>query len=216
MEKQKLFKQMHDSILNGDKKQSADMARQSISMGVSPTEAIEEGYTPAIKEAGDLWEEGEYFLPELVMAADAMKAAMEVLKPELEKRSEKAPSAGKIVLGTIEGDIHDIGKSLIGALLSASGYQVFDLGVDVPAERFVEEAEGRNADLIGISALLTTTMSGQKKVIDELVRLNVRNKYKVIVGGAPVNDEWARTIGADAAPAGALDTVRTVRKLIKL
>ena len=214
MSNQEIFKSMSRAVIDGDTDRAESLAKKSLESGINPRESIESGFTPGIREMGRLWEEGEAFLPELVMSAEAMKAGVEVLKPELEKRNESAPTLGTVIIGTIEGDIHDIGKSLVASLLSASGFQVFDLGVDVPIERFVQEAKDKNADIVGMSALLTTTMIGQKKVIEKLREIGLRDKVKVLVGGAPVSKKWAAEIGADGAPSGAMEAVQMARSIV--
>jgi len=215
METKELFEKMCKAVMEGDQDEAVGMGKMALEMQVDPRKAIEEGFTPGIKKMGELWEEGEAFLPEIVMSAEAMKAGLDVLKPEMEKRQEVAPSLGTVVIGTIEGDIHDIGKSLIASLLSATGFVVHDLGVDVPVEKFIEEAKEKKATIIGMSALLTTTMIGQKKVIDILKSQGIRDNYRVLVGGAPVSKKWAREIGADGAPTGAMEAVRAARDLVK-
>lgn len=209
-----MFSDMEKSILNGDVKEAEKLAELSLTKGVNPQESIVKGFTAGILKVGQLWEEGEYFLPELVAGAEAMKAGIGVLKRAL-KAEEKAISKGNIVIGTVEGDIHDIGKSLVASLLSAHGFNVIDLGMDVPVEKFVNTAQDFNADIIGMSALLTTTMTNQKRVIDLLVERGIRNRYKVIVGGAPVTPEWALKIGADDAPADAFIAVSSVKRLME-
>jgi corrinoid protein of di/trimethylamine methyltransferase len=214
MEKSEIYGKMQQAVMEGDKDKARQAATQALEAKLDPRQAIEEGFSPAIKKMGELWEEGEAFLPELVMSAEAMKEGIEVLKPEMAKRQESAPNLGTVVIGTIHGDIHDIGKSLVAALLAAVGFKVFDLGVDVPAEKFVEEAKAHNADIIGISALLTTTMPGQKKVIELLNAQGIRSRFKVLVGGAPISKKWAQDIGADSAPMGALEAVQTARSMM--
>jgi trimethylamine corrinoid protein len=211
METSELYSKMSNAVIEGDKDAAVEAAREVLKMSVNPREAIEMGFTPGIKKMGDLWEEGEVFLPELVLAAEAMKAGIDVLAPELARQNQAAPTMGTMVIGTIQGDIHDIGKSLVASLFSASGYKVIDLGVDVPPERFIEEAKANNANVIGMSALLTTTMIGQKKVIDLLKAQGIRNKFRILVGGAPVSKKWAEEIGADGAPAGAMEAVQAAR-----
>ncbi len=215
MEKGKLYKEIYDAVLDGNKERAVHLAQKSIEMGLEPKVTIEEAYTPALREAGRLWEEGEFFLPELVLSSDAVKGAMEVFKPLLE-RGKDTVKIGTVVIGTIEGDIHDIGKSLVASLLLASGFDVYDLGVDVPPDKFIEEALKRDADIIGISALLTTTMVGQRKVIELLQERGIRSRFKVMVGGAPVSYDWAKSIGADASPQGAGEAVQIARKLISI
>jgi corrinoid protein of di/trimethylamine methyltransferase len=215
MDRKELFESMKKCILEGDKAQAEKLAQMSLEMGIDPRESITRGFTAGIQEVGRLWEEGEYFLPELVVGAEAMKAALAVLDVELQK-STKGSALGKIVIGTIEGDIHDIGKSLVASIFSANGFDVIDLGLDVSVESFVQTAKESKADVIGISALLTTTMTGQKKVIELLEKEGIRKNFKVIVGGAPVSDEWARRIGADAAPPDAFEAVASVKSLLGL
>jgi trimethylamine corrinoid protein len=215
MSNPEIFEMMKNSVMEGDSEQAASLGKKALGMGITPGDAIEKGFTPGIQKMGEMWEEGEVFLPELVLSAEAMKNGIDVLRPELERRNEKAPNLGTVVIGTIQGDIHDIGKSLVASLLSATGFQVFDLGVDVAPEKFVEEAVSKKAAIIGMSALLTTTMLGQKKVIDILTSRGIRKQFKVLVGGAPVSRDWAREIGADAAPAGAMEAVQTAREMAK-
>lgn len=213
MDKNELFSKMRDSILEGNAGEAQRLAELSLKEGIDAGESITGGFSPGIAKVGDLWEEGEYFLPELVAGAEAMKAGMEVLKKAL-KGDQKGTSSGKIVIGTVSGDIHDIGKSLVGAILSANGFEVFDLGTDVSPEAFVKTAKETQAQVIGMSALLTTTMSAQKNVIELLQKEGIRGKVKVIVGGAPITKEWAQSIGADDAPADAFEAVSSVKKLL--
>jgi len=215
MNKNELYKKMYDAVLVGDKETSVELAEESLKMGLDPRRTIEDGYTPGIDKVGELWEEGEYFLPELVMAAEAMKAAIEVLKPELEKKKESTPNIGTVIMGTVEGDIHDIGKTLVSSLLSAAGFSVIDLGADVPIGKFIEEAKRNNADIIGLSALLTTTMVNQKKVIEKLKEEGIRDRFKVIVGGAPISKKWGNDIGADDAPMSAMEAVKSAKELVR-
>jgi trimethylamine corrinoid protein len=188
------LKNCRQSIVDGDAVKSEELAKLTLEKGMNVLEVIENGFVPGIREVGRLWEEGELFLPELVIGADAMKKAMDVLQPALEV-GEGKESLGHVVIGTIEGDIHDIGKTLVATMLSANGFEVTDLGADVPAAKFVETAEEKGADWIAISALLTTTMPGQKKVIEQLAAKSLNN-IRVMVGGAPCSEEWASEIGA--------------------
>jgi trimethylamine corrinoid protein len=162
-----------------------------------------------------MWEKGEYFLPELITSAECMKAAMGIIKPELEKARISIKSKAKVVIGTVEGDIHDIGKNLVASMLSANGFEVIDLGADVNLEKFVESAIEENVDFICLSALLTTTMLGQKRVIEILKEKNLTGKFKVMVGGAPVNQKWANDIGADGYAENAMAAVKAVKRLIQ-
>jgi len=199
------------AVVDGDSEKAAELARLSLDRGYPVLEVIENGFARGIREVGRLWEEGELFLPELVIGAEAMKKAMEVLRPALEG-GEAAEKRGTVVIGTIEGDIHDIGKTLVATMLSANGFEVTDLGADVPVRKFVDEAEKAMADWIAVSALLTTTMPGQKRVIDELSSRSLRGKIRVMVGGAPCSKEWAAEIGADGYAGDAVAAVALAKQ----
>ncbi|HDJ95051.1 MAG TPA: cobalamin-binding protein [Acidilobales archaeon] len=180
----------------------------------SPEEIIEKSLRPAMEIIGEKFKEGEYFIAELVLAADIFKEIFNTyLKPRIAKRG-KAKTLGKVIIGTIEGDIHDIGKSIVSVVLQSSGFEVIDLGVDVPAWKFVEEAEKRKADVIAISALLTTTMLNIEKVITILKEKGIRDKYIVIVGGAPLSEEFAKKIGADAYGKDPYDGLKKLKELL--
>lgn len=193
----------HQAVLDGDADAARALASRTLADGRDILEAIERGFTPGIRAAGRRWEEGEYFLPELAFAAEAMKAAMEILHPALSESRRAGSSRGVVVIGTVEGDIHDIGKSLVATLLAAGGYDVVDLGADVPGERFIDEVVRREADFLCMSALLTTTMPAQKAVIGMLAECGRRDRVRVVVGGAPTSAQWAREIGADGHAANA-------------
>ena len=199
------------AIIDGDAERSGELARLTLEKGMDVLEVVEKGFVEGIREVGRLWEEGELFLPELVIGADAMKKAMDVLQPSLEGGEGGQDSLGHVVIGTIEGDIHDIGKTLVATMLSANGFAVTDLGADVPVATFVETAYEKRADWIAISALLTTTMSGQKKVIEQLEAKSLRGKVRVMVGGAPCSAEWASEIGADGYAGDAVAAVALAR-----
>jgi trimethylamine corrinoid protein len=213
MNKEELFEKMEKAIVEGNKDEAEALAKEAIKEKMDLGEVIDKGYVPGIQKVGDLWERGEYFLPELITSAECMKGAMQVLQPELEKAQISARSKGKIVIGTVEGDIHDIGKNLVSSMLSANGFQVIDLGADVKLEEFIKKAEEENADFICLSALLTTTMLGQKKVIEMLKEKNLADRYKVLVGGAPVNQKWADDIGAEGYGENAMIAVKVAKKL---
>lgn len=203
-----LVQDCRKAILKGDRSFAEELARRALDHDADPLKTIDEGFVPGLREAGRLWDEGELFLPELVLAAEAMKAATAILLPTLEKRGGGRKVRGRVVIGTIEGDIHDIGKTLVATMLSANGYETRDLGADVPVQRFVDEAESFDADFICISALLTTTMGGQKKVIEALKKRSLREMYRVLVGGAPCSEKWASQIGADGYAGDAVSTVQ--------
>jgi len=214
MEKEKIFALMSQAIIEGNQEEAVNLAREALELKLDPAEVIEKGYVPGIQKVGELWEKGEYFLPELITSSEAMKAAMAVLEPEIRKLDQGLRARGKVVIGTVEGDIHDIGKNIVASMLQASGFEVFDLGADVKLEKFIEKAEEVKADIIGLSALLTTTMIGQKRLIELLQQLKLRERYKVIVGGAPVTDRWAKDIGADGYAENAVAAVHLVEKLL--
>ncbi len=195
------------SVIDGDAEKSEELAKLTLDKGMDVLEVIENGFVAGIREVGRLWEEGELFLPELVIGADAMKKAMDVLQPSLEGGEGGRDSFGHVVIGTIEGDIHDIGKTLVATMLAANGFEVTDLGADVPVAKFIETAEEKGADWIAISALLTTTMPGQKKVIEQLKAKSLHGNVRVMVGGAPCSAEWASEIGADGYAGDAVAAV---------
>lgn len=206
---------MEKAIVEGDKEEAERLAKEAIMKKLDLNEIIEKGYVVGIKKVGELWEKGEYFLPELITSAECMKAAMNVLKPELKKAKIERKSLAKIVIGTVEGDIHDIGKNLVASMLAANGFEVIDLGADVPLEKFIEKAQSEKAKFICLSSLLTTTMLGQKKVVEMVREKNIKSKYKVLVGGAPVNQKWADEIGADGYAGNAMGAVKAAKDLIE-
>jgi corrinoid protein of di/trimethylamine methyltransferase len=209
-----LFQKMSQCILDGDSEAAVALAKQAIESGIDPLDAISKGFVVGVNQVGESFACGQAFLPELVMAGEAMKAAVATLEPEMQKRGTSRQIFGKVVLATVEGDIHEIGKTLVGTMLSASGFQVYDLGVDVPAAKIIEKVKEVDADLVGLSALLTTTMVKQKEVIDELDKLGLRKKVKVMVGGAPVTKEWVQKIEADGYSEDAIGAVALAKKLV--
>jgi corrinoid protein of di/trimethylamine methyltransferase len=204
---------MKQSIIGGDKTKAESLARDAIRLNMDLNQVIESGFVPGIQAVGDLWEKGEYFLPELITSAECMKAAIQILKPEMEKANIQVSSLGKVVIGTIQGDIHDIGKNLVASMLGANGFEVIDLGADVKLDRFISTAQENNADFICVSALLTTTMLQQKTLILKLKELGLSDRFKVLVGGAPVNSRWAKEIGAHGYAENAMTAVQTVKQL---
>jgi trimethylamine corrinoid protein len=213
MTKNELLSKMSEAIVAGDGAAAEALAADAVSGGFDLLEVIERGYVPGIQKVGDLWEQGEYFLPELISSAEAMKAAMVRLDPELKRRNIGAHTAGRVVIGTVEGDIHDIGKNLVASMLQAGGFEVHDLGADVALERFIEKAEEVGAGLICLSALLTTTMMNQKRLLGLLKDRGLRGKYKVLVGGAPASRKWAEEIGADGYAENAVAAVKLAKSL---
>ena len=213
MADQPTFESMTKAVVDGDASLSEELARKALAAGIDPAVALEQGFTPGVQEVGRLWEEGEYFLPELLMGAEAMKAAASVLQEEILAQGGSAPTLGKAVVGTVAGDLHDIGKTLVATMLAASGFEVIDLGADVPHEKLVDTAAD-GGSLLCMSALLTTTMTGQKEVLALLKERGLRGQVKVMVGGAPVNKLWADSIGADGYGSNAMAAVREARKLV--
>ena len=211
---EQFYSVMAQSIIDGESEEAEKLAVQSIELGIDPLDAINHGFVVGVDHVGKLFSSGEAFLPELVMAGEAMKAAVNVLEPEMSKQGKGRKMLGKIVLGTIEGDIHDVGKTLVGTMLSAAGFKVFDLGVDVPIMTLIEKARKKNADIIGVSALLTTTMVKQRDVVEALEDIGLRSAIKVMVGGVPVTRDWAGEIGADGYSEDAVGAVEVAKELL--
>jgi corrinoid protein of di/trimethylamine methyltransferase len=209
-----LLSQITASLVDGDPDLTVNLTRQALQAGLEPMTIIEGGLVPGMDIVGDKFSKGEYFLPHLIISAGGMQQAMELLEPELHARSQQMKISGKVVIGTVQGDIHEIGKSLVATMLSAAGFQVYDLGVDVPAETFIDKVKETGAQLVGMSALLTTTMVVQKEIIDALTAAGLREHIKVIVGGAPVTRSWAAEIGADGYAEDAIQAVQLATQLV--
>jgi corrinoid protein of di/trimethylamine methyltransferase len=210
-----LFSTMRQSIIDGAPDTASSLAQQAVASGVAPIDAINHGYVPGMHDVGEQFARGQMFLPDMMASAEAMRAAMAVLDPELKKLGTERPMAGVVVLGTTKGDIHEIGKILVGTMLTAHGFRVHDLGVDVAADKFAATARELNADIVGVSALLTTTMRNQKGVIEALEKAGLRAQVKVMVGGAPVTRRWAEEIGADGYAKDAMSAVDLARELMQ-
>lgn len=209
------FHAMRQSIVDGAPDTATDLAQQAVAMGIAPLDAIHDGFVPGMHSVGEQFAQGKMFLPDMMAAAEAMRAAMAVLDPQLKKLGSERPMAGVVVLGTTKGDIHEIGKTLVGTLLTAHGFKVYDLGVDVAGEKFAAKARELSADIVGVSALLTTTMRNQRGVVEALVQAGVRSRIKVMVGGAPVTRRWADEIGADGYAKDAISAVALARSLME-
>lgn len=195
-----------------DREKAADVATRALAAGIAAEDMLKQGFIPGIAKMGDLFERGEVFLPELVLAADAMTGAADVCNAALPEGTSH--TKGTVVIGTVQGDVHDIGKTIVVAFLRANGYDVHDLGRDIAADQFIAKADEVGADVIGMSALLTTTMREQIRVLDALEKAGVRDKYKVIVGGGASTQQWADKIGADAYAEDANDGVRKINQLV--
>jgi corrinoid protein of di/trimethylamine methyltransferase len=208
-----LLAQILQSLVEGDPDLTVNATRQALAAGLEPLAIINGGLIPGMRIVGEKFSSGEYFLPNLIVSANGMKQAMQLLDPELKARRQVVSSRGSVVIGTVHGDIHEIGKSLVATMLSAHGFEVHDLGVDVPTERFIDTVMTTRANLIGMSSLLTTTMSMQKKVIQALIGAGLRERVKVMVGGAPVSARWAEDIGADGYAEDAVGAVDLAMRL---
>lgn len=206
---------MRQSIIDGAPDTASSLARQVLADCKAPIDAINNGYVPGMHYVGEQFARGQMFLPDMMASAEAMRAAMAVLDPELRKLGTKRPMAGVVVLGTTKGDIHEIGKILVGTMLTAHGFQVHDLGVDVAGEKFAAKARELKADIVGVSALLTTTMRNQKGVVEALEKEGLRASIKVMVGGAPVTRRWAEEIGADGYAKDAMSAVALAKELMQ-
>lgn len=209
-----LLDQMRITVLNGEADTAVSLAKEALSAKMDLIQVMEEGFLKGIQEAGQLYADGEYFLPDLVCSADAMKSALAVLEEELKLAKESIPAKGKILLATVQGDVHDIGKTIVGSMLTAAGYTVVDLGADVPNEEVLAAVDRIGPDILGLSALLTTTMMEQANLIRMLEDTGRRNQVKVIVGGAPVTLDWAKKINADGYSGDAISAVAMVKELL--
>lgn len=204
--------QLYEAILAGKLEPAVEITKQAIEEGVAPQEIINEYMIKAMGEIGQRFQDGKAFVPQLLMSARAMKGALELLKPLLQGAA--SVTIGKVVIGTVKGDLHDIGKNLVASMFEGCGFEVINIGIDVPAEKFVEAVKEHNADILCISALLTTTMTYMEVVIEALKKEGIREKVKVMVGGAPVNEDFAVKIGADGYSDNANSAVAKAKELI--
>ena len=211
-ERAQIFQDLSDAVVAMDEERVVQLAKRVIAEQIDVYEAIEKGLSFGMERAGRLFEEEEYFVPELLICADAMYAGLSLLRPHLRKTDDG--TRHKVVIGVIEGDTHDIGKNLVKIMLETSGFELHDLGRDVPAEEFVKKACEKGADIIAISTLMTTTMEGMAEVIRLLKEANVREQFKVIVGGGPLSQGFADRIGADGYAANAGSAVKLARRLV--
>jgi corrinoid protein of di/trimethylamine methyltransferase len=208
-----ILTKLAQAVIDGEPEDATDLAKLALQQGLDPLTCINEGLTPGMNRVGELFESGEYYLPDLIIGGEAMKEALAVLEPALVEGRERAV-LGRVVLGTVEGDLHEIGKTLVGTLLTANGFQVTDIGIDKSAAEFVEAAKAAHADIVGASALLTTTMPQQEKVVEALKEAGLRDQVKVMVGGAPVTAGWAEKIGADGYAEDAIASVALAKRLM--
>ena len=214
MTKEEILERLSFSVFKGDKEMARQAAQEVIEQIIDPIEAIEKGLSRGMDIVGERFSKMETFLPELMMAAQTFDAAMGILEPEIAAQKKEVATRGTIVMGTIKGDVHNIGKNVVVMMLKTGGFDVHDLGVDIPPLSFVEAAQKNKADIIALSSLMTTTMPGQGEVIEVLKEMGLRDQYCVIVGGGPVNQEWADQIGADGYGETAADAVLLARELL--
>ena len=209
-----LYEQMKQCVIDGEVEDAERLAQEGLDAGLSPGDILDLGFVKGIEEVGDLFGKGEFFLPELVQGAEAMKAAVVVLQPALDASKEGRQTLGMAVAGTVAGDIHEIGKTIVCSMLSAAGFEVTDVGCDVPVETFIAKVEEVDADLLLLSALLTTTMPNQQKTIEALKAAGLRDGVKVMIGGAPTTRAWADEIGADGYAEDAIEAVATAKTIL--
>jgi 5-methyltetrahydrofolate--homocysteine methyltransferase len=207
-----LLQKISEELQKGNYQEMPKLVQQALDQNIVPSKILSDGLVSGMDIVGDKFRRDELFMPEVLISAKAMQAGMEILRPKLIESGAKL--AGKIVLGTVKGDLHDIGKNLVGMLMEGAGYEVIDLGIDVPSDKFVDAVKTTKPNLVGLSALLTTTMPKMKEVIDSLVEAGVRNSVKVVVGGAPVTEKFAKDIGGDGYAPDAASAVEKARELI--
>ncbi len=206
------LKQLYDAVVNGDAKQTQSLTQQALAEGVDPLKLVNEYMVPAMDEVGRRFEANEYFVPELLISARAMKASLELIRPLLVARGDKP--IGRVAIGTVKGDLHDIGKNLVASLLEGGGFEVIDLGVNVSPEKFIETVKSKDANIVAMSALLTTTMPSMKTTIDALKQAGIREKVKVLIGGAPITQKYADEIGADGFSENAVGAVALAKRAV--
>jgi 5-methyltetrahydrofolate--homocysteine methyltransferase len=208
------FKQLYDAVVGGDAKATRALTQQALAEGIDPLELVNEYMVPAMGEVGRRFECNEYFVPELLISARAMKAALELIRPLLSARGDKP--VGRVAIGTVKGDLHDIGKNLVASLLEGGGFEIIDLGVNVAPEKFIAAVKEKQANIIAMSALLTTTMPAMKTTIDALQQAGVRSQVKVLIGGAPITQKFAEEIRADGYAESAVGAVALAKKAVAL
>jgi 5-methyltetrahydrofolate--homocysteine methyltransferase len=206
------LKELYEAVVSGNAKATQALTQQALAEGVDPLKLVNEYMVPAMDEVGRRFEANEYFVPELLISARAMKASLEIIRPLLTARGDKP--AGRVAIGTVKGDLHDIGKNLVGSLLEGGGFEVIDLGVNVSPEKFIASVNEKQANIVAMSALLTTTMPSMKTTIDALKQAGVRDKVKVLIGGAPITQKYADEIGADGYSENAVGAVALAKRAV--
>jgi corrinoid protein of di/trimethylamine methyltransferase len=214
MSQEEILRSLSEAVLSFDADAAAKAAKNAVDANINPVTAIEKGLAVGLREIGDKFEAGELWLPHLVLGAEAMEAAIKVLEAHMPKSELESTSKGTVVIGTVEGDIHDLGLRIVASMLRANGFTVYDMGCDTPSLSFISKAKEVDADIIAVSSLMTTTMPFMRDLIDALKAAGIRDKYKVMVGGGPVSVEWAKAIGADAYGKDAAEAVRIAKSLL--
>ena len=214
MDQKEILENLSMAIIEGDEDKAKEYSKEVLISKMDPLKAVEQGLSKGMITLGERFEKGEVFLPDLLIAADAFNIAIGVLKPAMEAQKKQVAKLGTVLIGTVNGDVHGIGKNIVAIVLEAYGFEVVDIGVDNPSLKFIEAAEKVKADVIGLSSLMTTTMPAQKEVIDILMEMNLRKKYLVIIGGGPVTQEWADKIGADGYAESAFQAVEVVKRIL--
>jgi corrinoid protein of di/trimethylamine methyltransferase len=209
-----LLEQIVEATVEGDEERCVALAQQALDQGLNPVEAIEEGYSKGMVIVGDLFSRMEYYLPDLMLSARAVNSAMNILRPHLLQQGDER-SQGTVVLCTIQGDLHDVGKNIVKIMLQASGFEVHDMGVDVPVRRLIEKAEEVNADIVAASAILTTTMAYMPDIVTLSMDMGLRDKYQIMLGGGPVTPDWAMEVGADGYGETATEAVEVAKRLMQ-
>ncbi len=210
-----ILEELQTAVIEGDSEKSIELAKQALDSDISPLDAITKGLAKGVKVVGERFSKGEVFLVELIMAGNAMKAGMLVLLPQIKGSKAEMTFEGRVMIGTVQGDIHSIGKDIVGTLLEAEGFEVINIGEDVSSDTVVEKVKELAPDVLGLSSLLTATMPMQQEVIEKIVEADLRGKVRVIVGGAPTTQEWANEIGADGWAGDAVSAVSLVKQLVK-
>ena len=216
MTDEEILRRLSEAVQNFDAEAAADAAKVAVDAKIHPVKAVEEGLAKGLRVVGDKFESGELYLPHLIMGAEAMEAAMKVLEKSMPKEQLEAANIGTVVIGTVQGDIHDLGMRIVAAMLRANGFKVYDLGVNVSSLDFIAKAKDVHADIIALSSLMTVSMPFMKDLIEALESIGIKDRFKVMVGGGPVTDEWAKRIGAQGYGRDAAEAVRVAKELIRL
>lgn len=216
MKENELFSQIRRAVIGYDEKTTVETVKKTLELGMSPKRVLEEALIPGIQEVGTLFAQERIFIPEVMLSAEVFSLAMKIIKPAILSKGEEVEDIGTVLIGTVAGDVHDLGKSLVATLLTAAGFEVFDLGIDVSTELFVKKVTELNPDVLALSALMSTTMLEQREVIESLKKQGLRDKVRVIVGGAPVTDDWSTQIGADGYAPNAHEAVELVKRILRV